>query len=132
MAADRPSPAGGALSRLRHSLQALALPAGTQLGLLPGFTGGAEEFALNFDQWSRGASADGTIRMSRPQREALKAVESLLDRMSGQKNAHLWTRGALRDSREWTRLRKAARDALAAFGWALEVPPGKPYEYIEW
>lgn len=83
MAADRPAPAGGALSRLRHSLQALALPAGTQLGLLPGFTGGAEEFALNFD-------------------------------------------------REWTRLRQAARGALAAFGWPLEVPPGKPYEYIEW
>ncbi len=80
----------------------------------------------------RPSPAGGTIPMSRPRREALKAVESLLDRMSGQENAHLWTRGALRDSREWTRLRQAARGALAAFGWPLEVPPGKPYEYIEW
>jgi len=128
----RPACDDGVLSRLRHALQALALPAESQLGLLPAFSGGADEFALNFDQWSRAASADRAIRMSRAQRDALKAVEGLLDRMSGEKNAHLWTMGALRSNREWTRLRKAARGALEAFGWGLEVPPNKPFEYIEW
>ena len=128
----RPACDDGVLSRLRHALQALALPAEAQLGLLPAFSGGADEFALNFDQWSRAASADRAIRMSRAQRDALKAVEGLLDKMSGEKNAHLWTMGALRGHREWTRLRKAARGALEAFGWGLEVPPSKPFEYIEW
>ncbi len=129
---QRPARDDCVLSRLRQALQALALPAEAQIGLLPACTGGADEFALNFDQWSRAASADRAIRMSRAQREALAAVEGLLDKMSGEKNAHLWTLGALRSNREWTRLRKAARNALESFGWALEVPPNKPFEYIEW
>lgn len=127
-----PIPADGPLMRLRDALRALALPAETQAGLLPSFTGGPDEFALHFDQEFRAATADGTVRMSQAQRRALQAVDGLLDRMSGQDNARLWTTGALVSSREWTRLRKAARGALEAFGWGLEVPPAKPFEHIEW
>ena len=29
-------------------------------------------------------------------------------------------------------LRQAARKALRAFGWKLEVPLGRLFEYIEW
>lgn len=128
----RPAPADGSLARLRDALRALALPADAQKGLLPAFTGGPDEFALHFDQELRAVTADGAIRMSQAQRRALQAVDGLLDRMSGQDNARLWTARALASSREWTRLRQAARSALKAFGWGLEVPPAKPFEHIEW
>jgi hypothetical protein len=128
----RTAPADGALARLRDALRALALPADVQAGLLPSFTGGPDEFALHFDQEFRAATADRTVRLSQAQRRALQVVDGLLDRMSGQDNARLWTTGALVHSREWTRLRKAAGSALEAFGWNLEVPPARPFEHIEW
>jgi hypothetical protein len=128
----RPVPADGPLARLRDALRALALPADAQAGLLPSFAGGPDEFALQFDQCLRAAAADGAVRMSRAQRLSLLEVDGLLDRMSGQENARLWTLGALAKSREWARLRKAARGALESFGWSLEVPPARPFEHIEW
>ena len=128
----RPVPADGSLARLRDALRALALPADAQKGLLPSFTGGPDEFALHFDQELRAVTADGAIRMSQAQRRALNSVDGLLDRMSGQDNARLWTARALANSREWTRLRQAAKSALEAFGWGLEVPPARPFEHIEW
>src|SRR5436309_14364296 len=72
------------------------------------------------------------VRLSKVERGALEALEGLIDRMSGPKNAHLWTRAALCDSAQWSRVRQAARAALEAFGWELEVPPSRLYEYIEW
>ncbi len=122
----------GTLARLRQALQALALPAEKQIGLLPGFVGEADELALNFDHGRRAAGADPAVRLSRPQRDALDALERHLDRMCGQVNAHLWTRAGLRGSPQWSRVRAAARAALEAFGWNLEVPAGRPYEHIEW
>ncbi|HYS77432.1 MAG TPA: hypothetical protein VEO94_01205 [Candidatus Dormibacteraeota bacterium] len=124
--------ADGTLARLRHALQALALPAETQAGLLPGFVLETDELALNFDHGLRAAGADPGVRLSKVQRGALDAVEGLIDRMCGQKNAHLWTRAALRDSAQWSRVRRAARAALEAFGWQVEVPPSRLYEYIDW
>ena len=120
------------LTRLRHALQALALPAEKQLLLLPGFVREVDELALSFDHWFRVAVADPGVRLSRPQREALSAVERILDAMSGQGNARLWTRLALRDKEPWSRLRQAAREALVSFGWDMDVPPGRLFEYIEW
>lgn len=128
----RPVPADGVLARLRDALRALALPADAQAGLLPAFAGGPDEFALQFDQCLRAVQAEGAVRLSRAQRRALLAVDGMLDRMSGQDNARLWTTGALVKSREWTRLRRAARSALLSFGWGVEVPPAKPFEHIEW
>jgi len=128
----RPEPEDSPVARLRDALRALALPADAQKGLLPSFTGGPDEFALHFDQELRAVTAGGAVRLSQAQRRALQAVDALLDRMSGQENAHLWTARALVSSREWTRLRRAARGALEAFGWRLEVPPAKPFEHIEW
>jgi len=122
----------GALARLRQALQALALPAEKQIALLPGFVREADELALNFDHWRRAAGADPGARLSRSQRAALDEIERHLDRMCGHTNAHLWTRAGLRDSPQWSRVRDAARAALEAFGWDLEVPAGRLYEHIEW
>jgi hypothetical protein len=120
------------LTRLRHALQALALPADTQLLLLPGFVPEVDELALSFDHWLRMADTESGVRLSTAQRAALRAVEQLLDAMSGQGNAHLWTRAALKDGEPWSRLRQAADRALRSFGWDLDVPPGRLFEYIEW
>src|SRR6266540_3154615 len=120
------------LTRLRHSLQALALPADQQLLLLPGFVPEVDELALSFDHWLRVVKIEKALPLSRAQREALSAVERRLDAMSGQGNAHLWTRAALMDGEPWSLLRQAARAALQSFGWDLAVPPGRLFEYIEW
>jgi hypothetical protein len=120
------------LVRLRHALQALALPAARQLGLLPDFVPEVDELALSFEHWLGVARAERRLRLTATQREAIATVERLLDAMSGQENAHLWTRRAMRESDAWSRLRQAAAAALAAFGWDLEAPPGRLFEYIEW
>ena len=120
------------LVRLRHALQALALPADRQLLLLPGFVPEVDELALSFEHWLGVVQADKGVRLTKAQRRALAAVERLLDGMSGQRNAHLWTRASLKDCKPWVLLRQAAHGALRAFGWDLDTPPGWLFEYIEW
>jgi hypothetical protein len=132
LTADRPVEADTPLERLRHALQALALPAERQLGLLPGFVPELDELALAFEHGLGLVAADRSTRLSPAQRDALRAVESVLDGMSGQANAHLWSRTARCAGEPWGRLRGAAGAALAAFGWDLEAPPGRLFEYIEW
>ncbi len=41
----------GMMTRLQHSLQALAVPADVQLGLFPDFVCKVDELALDFDNW---------------------------------------------------------------------------------
>ncbi len=120
------------LTRLRHALQALALPAERQLPLLPGFVQEVDDLVLSFEHWLGIVQADKGVRLTKTQRQALAAVERLLDEMSGQRNAHLWTRASLKDGEPWVLLRQAAHQALAAFGWDLDTPPGRLFEYIEW
>jgi len=120
------------LARLRQSLQALALPAELQLHLLPAFVPELDELALSFEHWLRLAAADPDFRPSPAQRTALDEVERILDGMSGQANAHLWTRAGRCDGEAWSRLRASARAALETFGWPQGAPPGRPFEYIAW
>jgi hypothetical protein len=120
------------LTRLRHALQALALPAEAQLGMLPRYVGEVDDLILNFDHWFRAATALRAGSLTPVQATALAEIERVLDQMSGQGNAHLWTRSALRDDIRWSRLRQAAQGALQVFGWELDVPPLSQYEYIAW
>ena len=120
------------MTRLRYSLQALALPADTQLGLLPRYTGEVDDLILNFDHWFRAATAMRSDSLTARQLGALAAIEGVLDQMSGQGNAHLWTRSAVSGDARWSRLREAAQGALEVFGWDLDVPPAFQYEFIEW
>jgi hypothetical protein len=120
------------LTRLRHALQALALPAETQLGLLPRYAGEVDDLILNFDHWFRAATALRAGSMTPGQVTALAEIERVLDQMSGQGNAHLWTRSAVRDDVRWSHLRRAAQGALRVFGWELAVPPATQYEFIAW
>lgn len=120
------------MTRLRYSLQALALPADAQLGLLPRYLGEVDDLILSFDHWFRAATAERVGALTPGQVAALTAIEQVLDQMSGQTNAHLWTRNAVREDARWTRLRDAARGALSVFGWEIEVPPISQYEFIAW
>ena len=120
------------LTRLREALQALALPAEAQLRLLPRFAEDVDDLVLNFDHCWRAATADHAGRLTAAQSDALGAIDRLLDDMSGQRNAGVWTRAAVRDDARWARLRSAAREALGTFGWTLDVPPDTRYQFIEW
>jgi len=120
------------LVQLKAALQALALPAEKQLLLLPEFVREVDELALSFEHALNLVRADQRRRLAGRHRQSLKEVERVLDGMSGQRNAHLWTRGSLREDEAWSRLREAARKALRSFDWKLEVPPGRLFEYIEW
>lgn len=51
--------------------------------------------------------------VSQEQAEAIRLVDQLLDRMSGEENSSLWDFKALRTSPEWAEVRKLARAALA-------------------
>jgi hypothetical protein len=124
--------ADAVLTRLRYSIQALALPADAQLGLLPRHTGEVDDLILSFDHWARAAAAMESGALDTRQVRALDAIARVLDQMSGQGNAHLWTRAAVRDDARWSRLRQTAREALAVFGWDLDVPPLVNYEFIAW
>jgi hypothetical protein len=120
------------LTHLRQALQALALPAESQLRLLPDFAEDVDDLVLNFDHWWEAASVGHGADLTTAQADALRAIERLLDDMSGQRNARLWTRTAVRDDVLWSRLREVAQAALRAFGWELDVPPDARYQFIAW
>jgi hypothetical protein len=125
-------PTDPTLMQLKAALQALALPADKQLLLLPEFVHEVDELALSFEHALKLFQADRRRRLTGKHRQSLREVERVLDGMSGQRNAHLWTRASLRGDESWSRLREAARKALRSFDWKLEVPPGRLFEYIEW
>jgi len=132
LTAERPGEEDAPLTPLRHALQGLALPAERQLLILPDFVPELDELALAFEHGLRVALADSRVRLSAARRRALAEVERVLDRMSGQANAHLWTRSGGCRGEAWSSLRAAARAALLAFGWRDDAPPGRLFEYIEW
>ncbi len=96
-------------------LKKLAAPHDEQFKLLDREAMGdcADELALEFDdsfqvlksQWREAG-------LTEAQFEGLSAVDALLDRMSGSKNAPLWTRMALENSAEWKQVRLLAAMAL--------------------
>lgn len=111
------------LDRLKESLQALALPADTQLILFPDFVCKADELALDYDHWFRCALSNSDSRLTAEQESHLRAVDSLLDQMTGQADSSLWSDEAVHVRPEWEVARRAAREALAVCGWKVEVPP---------
>ena len=97
------------LARLRHALQALALPADQQLLLLPAFVTEVDELALSFDHWLRIALKDTGLLLSRDRRKALAIVSRVgLNPCS--------RRGARRDCRG-RRPSRRHRRSCALSGW---------------
>ncbi len=118
------------LLRLKHALQALALPPRVQLGLLPDFVCKADELALDFDHWCSTVVQREDWSLTEFQRSQLVALDGALTDMSSAEQRLLWTDDAMTDRPEWQHVRMLAQAALAAFGWTLETPPSYRHEYI--
>jgi hypothetical protein len=102
------------LERLRAALVNLAKPASEQIAYLKalGTYPSADELGLEFDDVAGAVLGDEQI-LSEEQRESVRAVDELLETMSGPQHAELWTGEGLLGSDEWQRVRDAAAVALA-------------------
>lgn len=118
------------LVRLKHSLQALAMPAEIQLSLFPDFVCKVDELALDFDNWATCVLSNDRGELTQEQRSCLAEIDSRLGAMSGEQNARYWTEEALRQGTEWEAIRNLSKMALKAFGWPVEQPPSYGHEYI--
>ncbi len=118
------------LVRLKHSLQALAMPADTQLELFPDFVCKVEELALDFDHWSGCVLNNDRGELGEKQKSLLRKLDGAFGQMSGGQNRNLWVEDALRNSPEWRGVRDIAKAALASFGWNTERPPSYQHEYV--
>jgi len=63
------------LERLKHSLQALALPARSQVAYLPDFVVKTDELVLDFDHWRDCAVGNYQVDMTAAQLDTLAAVD---------------------------------------------------------
>jgi len=108
---------GRALTNIRRTLANLAAAADKQLDYLKSVGDNAEcvdELALEFHDdllYLKQFIKQG--RLSQEAAQAVSTVDDLLDRMSGEQNARLWTTDALVSASEWAEVRKLAADALA-------------------
>jgi len=113
---------------MRADLKMLAAPADQQIEYLnrrlgPGDC--ADELALEFHDDFQ-FLMDRAKLLPQMQIQALQTVDALLDKMSGQKLAQLWTFDALRSATEWEQVRISA--AIALNLWPGESPRGENVE----
>ncbi|HRQ41674.1 MAG TPA: hypothetical protein PLD25_27450 [Chloroflexota bacterium] len=111
------------VQQLQYALQTLALPVTAQLRLHPCDGCRVEELALAFDRWQSKARGELKESLTGEQAEALNRLDRKLLMLSGSRFKPTWTDAALRQSLEWRQVREMAREALAKFGWPLDVPP---------
>ena len=116
------------LEQLKWSLQALALPADSQLQQFPDFVVVTDELMLEFDNWS--SAAAGAHTFSTEQGAALERLDRLFDQMSGVDAADLATETALREHPRWHEVRELAQQALKTFGWSSDIPPKERLVYV--
>lgn len=114
------------LERLKHALQALAMPASVQLSLLPDFVVKTDELVLDFDHWR--LCAVSSKQLDTAQLHALATVDHQIGTVNSGSN--VWQESALHSDPFWEELRTLAKQALEAFGWPLEKPPSYAHEYI--
>ena len=111
------------LQQFKWSLQALAIAADDQFSLFPDFVLTPDELMLDFGHWFSVAKRfDFTPR----QRDAIQAIDELIDRMSNGGDLFseaLYADSGLREDNLWVELRQLAKDALHEFGWPPDVPP---------
>ena len=117
-------------NRFINSLQALAVDHQSQLEIHPDFVCKPDELALDFDNCYRVAKPQLISMNSKECLAAVDAIDSHLERMSGEDNAHLWTDQAVKESLEWKELRKVASDACRMLGIPIECPPPSPDAFV--
>jgi hypothetical protein len=102
---------------LRSSLEALAMPGDQALSTQPDHVCKAEELALVFDNLHRAFVGNFASEILPSQVAALRKIDTLLDEMSGEHLAVLWTDEAVKGHERWSAVRAAARDALREMKW---------------
>jgi len=112
------------IEKLVDCLRALAAPADIQVARFPDFVCKAGELALDYADALLLAFQCQQLQFTQEQRQALQRVDDLLDGMSGEQNAHIWTDAALGSAPEWVAVRDAAMAAVHALGMRYE-PPGR-------
>lgn len=116
------------LERLKHSLQALALPAAAQLAHLPDFVVKTDELVLDFDHWRDCAVVNYRGEMTEAQLRSLETLDKHIENPSGDRT--VWDESALYGHPFWAKVRRLAIEALNAFGWAQGTPPIYAHEYV--
>ncbi len=111
------------VQQLQYALQTLALPVTAQLRLHARDGCRVEELALAFDRWQAKARGEMQEDLTGEQVEVLNRLDKKLLLLSGSRFKPAWSDAALRQSAEWRQVRAMAREALAKFGWPLDVPP---------
>ncbi|MFY9343916.1 MAG: hypothetical protein WAT39_15605 [Planctomycetota bacterium] len=101
-------------SELRTTLRTLAAPGREVMARVRGIT---DELAPGFDDLLVPFLARFGATLTSPQQERLEEVGALLREMGGRNNAALWTEEAVCNHPRWATVRRAAREALDAFGW---------------
>lgn len=104
---------------LRRAIQSLSNDADEQLAELRdlGCAVGVDELALQFhDQAVLAIQLNELGEIIDEELETVRRIDSLLDRMSGEVNAHLWTSDALRTSPQWAQVRGLAQQFLRLHG----------------
>ncbi|WP_150105946.1 hypothetical protein [Rubinisphaera brasiliensis] len=100
---------------LRRAVRSLSNDADEQLAELRdlGCAVGVDELALQFhDQALLAKQLNELGEINDEELETVRRIDSLLDRMSGEVNAHLWTGDALRTSPQWAQVRGLAQEFL--------------------
>ncbi len=79
----------------------------------------ADELALDFDNFHRAFVGNFASEMLPAQLAALRKIDVLLDEMSGEHLATLWTEEAVKSDERWSAVRTAAREALREMEWPV-------------
>lgn len=123
------------LHQLTQVMRLLAASAAEQLAAFPEYVVVADELALllqdvllTFDACSESGDSD-LLRVAR-------AIDQLLESMSGPQNAQLWTASAMREKQQWEQIREMAQAALPETdrlpillpGWVKFVRGAAPHD----
>lgn len=104
---------------LRRAVRSLSNDADEQLAELRNLECpvGVDELALQFhDQAVLAKQLNELGEISDEEFETVRRIDRLLDRMSGEVNAQLWTTDALRTSPQWAQVRGLAQEFLRLHG----------------
>jgi hypothetical protein len=106
--------------QLRLCLRALARAGAEQRPLFPDDADEADDLAFNFEHWTGVVRGNYEGDLTRPQLDALTAIErqlAVMSRDGAEFDPELWTDAALVTSGQWAVVRRLAEAALDAFGW---------------
>jgi hypothetical protein len=118
------------IESLLVSLRALAASPDAQLTRFPHAVVKADKLALDFADAHLLFAQCQQLEFTAAQRDAVSAVDRLLDQMSAPEHATVWSEQALREAPEWEAVRRAAKLALRELGYAEGAVPPSDAKYI--